>query len=184
MRAEMTSRGPTVPCRGESVLGVLVGLVLTFGCDTVSAPETRAQLLIAADTIPASSRATIAGSGETLSVALNLDVPAVLSNTGKTSIATSTCGTALEELREGTWVTAYLPGCLDAATADYHVDVAPGETRTFTIFVHAGVSGPLHPIWNSQSDIGTFRVRLGLWTPGIDGPTPLVYSNSFVITRF
>jgi hypothetical protein len=135
-------------------------------------------LLVAADTI----RATTFTSDVTGAVTLDVRIPAVLYNAGEHSFhADLSCSPGLDELKDSIWVTVYSAGCLDAVQASDAFDLAPGESRAFNIVAHGFVRGIGSPTWDSQSDTGTFRLRMGAWTG--DGPIPKFYSNSFVVTR-
>lgn len=181
MRAEL-------PCtlsseiRRPGLKWVLHLLLAALGCETPVASEPRALLFVAADTIPAIARAVTSGAGETLHVMLRVTVPAVIYNAGRETLLTMKCLGVLEERNADTWARVYSTGCLDAAD-NGDVLLQPGESRAISIVADGFLSGVGDPVWNSQSNVGTFRLRIGAWTPVGKGSVPAFFSNPFVIQR-
>jgi len=112
---------------------------------------------------------------------VNFTVPAAIRNDGGTALTFYYCASSIEGRVGAEWSTVWSPIC--ALGSARTVEIAPGETRSITVDVGAAVAGPGGPTWERDAVAGTYRLAVGLVTPGLNGLIPRLTSNPFTLVE-
>lgn len=153
--------------RGFSVVLLVAGI---DACATPSAPEIAATLRVRSADIEA---AQVVEGAVTW---IRFTVPLTAQNLGATDLRIIDCSAAVDALLSARWTRVWSPICAAASGAL----LPAGATRDFDLVVSAAIAGPGAPAWGGAPD-ANYRVSLGVWSAGIDGELPRLFSNSFAL---
>jgi hypothetical protein len=153
--------------RGLSIVLLIAGIV---ACATPSAPEIAATLRVRSADIQA---AQVVEGAVTW---IRFTVPLTVQNLGATDLRIIDCAAAVDALVSARWNRVWSPICAAASGP-----ILPaGATRDFDLLVSAAIAGPGSPMWSGAPD-ANYRVSLGVWSAGVDGELPRLFSNRFVL---
>jgi hypothetical protein len=153
--------------RGSAIPLLVAGIV---ACATPSAPEISATLRVRSADLQAAqvTEGTVTW--------IRFTVPLTVQNLGVTDLRFIDCSAAVDALVSARWTRVWSPICAAASGAL----LPAGATRDFDLVVSAAIAGPGTPAWSGVPD-ANYRVSFGVWSAGVDGKLPRLYSNSFAL---